>query len=468
VGRRRRSRLVAVVGASLLLVLCTACQSWAQYMGNPALNGNDAGETILGTANVARLHQVETFPAGGTFQASNPAQFSAVVSGSTLYTGSMDGRLVADSIDGTTNCSGAPKVCQPLWTASIPGMDSTGSPLVSANVVYETFYQISGSSGELAAFDANGTTNCSGSPKVCQPLWTADVYSPIGVNVDGGRLFVNTLTTAPSPALEAFDANGTTNCSGTPKVCQPLWTAPLHSFGVPSIADGRVYVAQWQSTPGAVADAYDEAGSTNCSGTPVICQPLFTVGLPAGASGSVDVSGGIGYVETLGSTVPYVEQLLAFDATGVAGCSGSPAVCQPLWTATLPGPAWFATPAVAGGRVYVTDGIGDQPAVLDVFDAAGVAGCSGTPVVCQPLMTTTPLGSGNQLGSPTVSNGLVFAHGAAFDANGVQGCTGSAPAVCSPLWSTSTPSSATTPAISIGTLFLGGDDGAIHAYQLAP
>ncbi len=36
-------------------------------MGNPALNGNDAGENTIGAANVARLHQVETFPAGGTF-----------------------------------------------------------------------------------------------------------------------------------------------------------------------------------------------------------------------------------------------------------------------------------------------------------------------------------------------------------------------------------------------------------------
>ena len=75
-------------------------------MGNPALNGNDTGENLIGAANVARLHQVEAFPAGGTFNGSHPAQFSAVVSGSTLYTGSMDGRLVVASIDGTTNCSG--------------------------------------------------------------------------------------------------------------------------------------------------------------------------------------------------------------------------------------------------------------------------------------------------------------------------------------------------------------------------
>ncbi len=460
-----------MVGAALLLAMCTACQSWTQYMGNPALNGNDSGENIIGAANLARLHQVETFPAGGIYNRAESRQTSAVVSGSTLYAGSLDGHLIAASTDGQTGCAGTPKVCQPLWTASVAGMDSAGTPLVSGNTVYETFSLESGDVGELAAFDATGTTNCSGSPKVCQPLWTADVYSPLGVNVDGGHLFVNTLTRAPSPALEAFDATGTTNCSGTPKVCQPLWSAPINAFGVPSIADGRVYVAQWQSTPGAVAAAYDEAGTTNCSGTPVVCQPLFTVALPGGATGSVDVSGGVGYLETLAPPVPpsanIIPQLVAFDAAGVTGCSGSPAVCQPLWTATLPSEIWFSTPAVAGGRVYVTSADSSPGFVLDAFDAAGAAGCGGSPVVCQPLMTTAPQSGGDVLGSPLVSNGLVFVHGAAFDANGVQGCAGSAPAVCSPLWSSGTAASATNPAISLGTLFLGGDDGAVHAYQLS-
>ena len=459
-----------MVGAAVLLVMCTACQSWTQYMGNPALNGNDAGENTIGAANVAKLHQIETFPAGSAFNGSDGVLFDTVVSGSTLYTGALGGHLVAASTDGSTGCSGTPKVCQPLWTASVSGMDSAGSPLVANGVVYETFLQAAGSSGELAAFDATGTTNCSGSPKVCQPLWTADVYSAHGVNIDGGRLFVDTLASPTTGALEAFDATGTTNCSGSPKVCQPLWTAPFWSYSVPSVANGRVYAAHWQSTPGAVAAAFDEAGSTNCSGVPVVCQPLFTVALPAGSTGSVDVSGGVGYLETLAPAVPPnvqpITQLVAFDAGGATNCSGSPAVCQPLWSATLSGSAWFSTPALAGGRVYTTSLAGSSDFELEAFDAAGSSGCSGTPVVCQPLTTSTPLASGAQLGSPTVSNGLVFVHGAAFDANGVQGCTGSAPAVCSPLWSSGTAASATTPAISIGTLFLGGDDGAIHAYQL--
>ena len=45
--------------------------------------------------------------------------------------------------------------------------------------------------------------------------------------------------------ISAFDANGATNCSGTPKVCQPLWTsAPSAGFdSSPSIANGVVYAS---------------------------------------------------------------------------------------------------------------------------------------------------------------------------------------------------------------------------------
>ena len=44
--------------------------------------------------------------------------------------------------------------------------------------------------------------------------------------------------------------------------------------------------------------------------------------------------------------------LSAFDAAGSTGCSGSPMVCTPLWTATTGGPI-VASPAVANNVVYV-------------------------------------------------------------------------------------------------------------------
>lgn len=52
------------------------------------------------------------------------------------------------------------------------------------------------------------------------------------------------------------------------------------------------------------------------------------------------------------------------------------------WTATL-GSAGrtLATPVVSSSGTLVTVGEGR----LQAFDAAGVAGCSGVPVLCQPL-----------------------------------------------------------------------------------
>jgi hypothetical protein len=49
----------------------------------------------------------------------------------------------------------------------------------------------------------------------------------------------------PVGLLRAFDASGTTNCSGTPKVCTPVWTndnlfAPIQSS--PAVANGYVYI----------------------------------------------------------------------------------------------------------------------------------------------------------------------------------------------------------------------------------
>ena len=43
----------------------------------------------------------------------------------------------------------------------------------------------------------------------------------------------------------AFDTNGKANCSGTPAVCNPLWTGPTGTGldGPPTIANGKVYLS---------------------------------------------------------------------------------------------------------------------------------------------------------------------------------------------------------------------------------
>ena len=91
---------------------------------------------------------------------------------------------------------------------------------------------------------AAGQTSCAGSPKVCSPLWTSNtaaqpvISSPAVVN---GRVFIGPVSTANH--LTAFDAAGVTNCSGTPTLCAPVWSADLGSTirSSPAVAGGMVY-----------------------------------------------------------------------------------------------------------------------------------------------------------------------------------------------------------------------------------
>jgi hypothetical protein len=449
----RRWTTIAI--AAMTVLLAAGCQPWTQFMGNPGLNGNDAGETAIGPSNVASLQQEYTIalPAG------SKVVISPVTSGGDVFAGTDKGQLVVASAGGT-GCSGSPKVCQPLWTASLSGFDTASPPVVSGGMVYEALSNGSSGAGELVAYDANGSTNCSGTPKTCLPLWAAPATSVAGPNVDGGRVFIADVVTQQ---LEAFDAAGVTGCSGAPtRTCAPEWSASIHSFAVPSVANGRVYVPTFQTSPAYVA-AYDEAGSTGCSGSPVVCQPLFTVPLPSSTTGSVDVSNGVGYVETEASW-PTNSQLVAFDAAGVTGCSGSPLVCQPEWTALLSGAAHFTTPAVANGRVYAASTA--NWGALDVFDAAGVTGCSGTPTVCSRLVTTPAATSAYTFGSPIVTNGLVIEMNAAYPATDTSGCSGGTPIVCAPLWTAPITPYISGAVVSYSTLFAAGSDSFIHAYEL--
>ncbi len=149
------------------------------------------------------------------------------------------GTLYAFSANGTTNCSGTPTTCLPLWSAAM-GTTSTQvppSPAVSGGVVYDE-----SADGTLYAFDA-GVTNCSGTPRTCTPLWTAALSA--GPQYGSSPAVANGIVYAPGGNLEAFDANGTTNCAGTPKTCTPLWSYNV-TVGVglssPSLANGLVFI----------------------------------------------------------------------------------------------------------------------------------------------------------------------------------------------------------------------------------
>ena len=369
--------------------------------------------------------------------------------------------MEAFDANGATGCSGSPNQCSPLWTAPLNAgvVDQRTAPAVANGVVYIASDPGPATGpnvpqGSLYAFDANGLTGCSGTPKVCQPLWSAPLntgdittWSPIVAN---GMVYLTgeqgpSLTQASTGAVEAFDASGVTNCSGTPKVCQPLWTSASDvGYSMPAVANGVLYTTGIEDT----LYAFSANGTSDCSGTPTTCSPLWTATLGTTALSDVSpvVSGGVVYDDSGEGN------LEAFDAGGVTNCSGTPMTCTPLWTATGAG-----LDAVANGILYDGDA---------AYDANGVTNCSGTPKTCAPLWTYSLTGAQ----SASVADGVVFISSGlcasacssdpgfgfeAFDASGVTNCSGT-PKVCNPLWTglTTSPQTGST-AIANGKVYVG-------------
>jgi outer membrane protein assembly factor BamB len=423
--------------------------------GYDAAHTGSSPDSAINAADAATLEQLFT----------SPGQFgSPVESNGVVYVGNESGNLDAFDADGVTNCSGTPNACSPLWTGSTAGGDLATGPAVANGVVYMD----SSSGSRLYAFDANGTTDCSGTPKVCQPLWTAAT-----ADGDSSVVLANGVVYVGGGRVEAFDANGVTNCSGTPRTCQPLWASSSSvGFSSPAVANGIVYTTGDDET----LYAFSAAGTTNCSGTPTTCIPLWTAAMdttPNDAPASPAVSNGVVYDQSFNG-------LFAFDASGVTNCAGSPKSCSPLWTAPDGSSGGFEqSPAVANGVVYVGGG------GVEAFDANGVVHCSGTPKVCNPMWTYNA--GLVQASSPSVANGLVFiGQGSvtgptagsftAFDAGGVTNCSGT-PKVCNPLWAVPTNEPAMSETVVANGKIFGTDinadpfvgaEGALNAWVLPP
>jgi outer membrane protein assembly factor BamB len=360
---------------------------WSQFHFDAAHSGFNPYENVIGPSNVSGLKTAWTAAPGIGSVGTSPA-----VAGGVVYVGSASTfKLYAFSAAGTTGCSGTPKTCQPLWTAATGGI-ALSSPAVAGGVVY-----FPSADGHFYAFSAAGTTGCSGTPKTCQPLWTAAIAS-VGQGfsspaVAGGVVYVNAATT-----LYAFSATGTTGCSGTPKVCTPLWTATgAGGVSPPAVAGGVVYAGVGDGN----LYAFSVADTTGCSGTPPnrTCTPLWIGNTSGGDIGAPPaVVGGVVYAGS-GNT----GKLYAFSAAaGSTHCSGTPKTCTPLWTAA--GAGGVSSPAVANGVVY--NGAAGK---VYGFSAGGTTGCSGTPPnrTCTPLWTAAT-GGNTTYSSPAVANGKVY------------------------------------------------------------
>jgi outer membrane protein assembly factor BamB len=245
------------------------------------------------------------------FNSNGGSLSSAAVANGLVFVGDEDSSLNAYDAAGLQNCFDSPTVCNPRWHATFADIVNS-SPAVSGGVVYVL------TAGELYAFDAAGNANCVNGT-AC-PLWTAQAFGDSSPAISNGIVHV-----ASNNQLLAFDAAGTTNCSGTPKTCQPLWTATLGGSitSSPAVANGVVYIGSLDHK----LYAFDAAGVTNC--TNVSCSPLWTATAGDTISSSPAVANGVVYIGSEDNN------MYAFDAAGSQGCANS--VCTPLFTATTQG-----------------------------------------------------------------------------------------------------------------------------------
>jgi hypothetical protein len=424
---------------------------WSQLGHGPDRTGYQPDETTIGPGNVGSLTAARTYATGGSpspplivdgilyadrgnqlqaFDATGMTDCStAPVKCTPLWTAAtayFDGMAIANGevfvtdgegvqafdAAGSTDCSGTPAVCSPLWATSThedtgpafaPG---SGSPVVANGVLYVPGYgdglALASGGAYVSAFDAAGSTDCTGSPKVCVPMWTTTGLPTSAGNAGSPSISDGVLYIA-NGTLFAFDAAGSTDCSGTPTVCKPLWTASTSggpTYGAPSVANGTVFVSSWYGT----LYAFDAAGSTNCSTAADVttCTPLWTATGLGSIGGTPAVANGVVYVAPEGGT------LYAFDAAGSTNCSGAVTAktCAPLWVSEAGGTGYAtgSSPAVANGVVYFSSTNGGTYG----YDAAGTTNCTTAKGVttCAPLWSAVSGFIGG--GSPAVVNGVVY------------------------------------------------------------
>ncbi len=428
--RCRRYTIVLMVALVVVLAGC----DWPQFRGGPQHTGASGDPSIDANTLTSKVG-LRWYGSMDNNSATSPTLANGVV-----YTGGGNGSLYAFDATGK-GCSGTPITCDPLWVGH------TNATIITAPAVADGVVYVSTFGGALYAFDASGGAGCvvTFGLKSCPPLWIADMdshfeSSPVVAN---GVVYVG----SNNNNLYAFDAAGVTGCTGTsPRLCKPLWSAPtgLWVESSPAVADGVVYVGSFDNK----LYAFDALGTTNCSGTPKTCLPLWTA--PTGASifSSPAVADGVVYV---GSDD---KKLYAFDAAGVSNCSGMPTTCAPLWTATM-GDYVESSPAVANGVVYV----GSDDHNLYAFDAKGNTNCAGTPTTCSPLWTAVTGGSvfsSPAVAHGIVYVGSYDGHLYAFDGAGVAKCSGSPQRQCSPIWSAPMKDGvAASPAIGHGWIYAG-------------
>jgi hypothetical protein len=397
----------------LLVVVLGGC-TWPMARYDPARSGHNPFESTINLDNVGQLGLV----AGVSLV--NPGE--PVVAHGKLYVADQPSNTTADVHAYDANCTTR---CRVKFAA--PGTE----PALDRNILFAR------DRGEVVAYDAHGQERCGGTPIVCAPLWRAVPPPPPGEGTAAGIedyvvvgdvliaqvKHVTLHTGFAGLFVVAFDARGIDNCTTSePRVCSPLWSVPT-GFTFEFFTRRLAFTAGHAIVVGVLAQkigAFDARGVVWSATGPYDSNPLAADGLvwaPRSRSNEVD----------------------AFDAAGVRGCTGSPPLCMPRRTAVVP--ARVTGLAAADGMVYV----GAADGRLYVFDAKGNDGCTGTPLRCAPLWSAIVFANAD-VRDPTIAGGVVFAPSgepglsAAFDARGEFGCGGT-PKECGRLGSGGGPNS---------------------------
>ena len=457
-----RTRASTILVAAVVLV-ASACQQWPSMRGDNANTAFNASENVLSLADAGSVGQLFSADLGVVADGWQ----TPVVSGSQIFAPAA-GALAAFDLNGASGCSGTPTTCQPLWRGDVDGNTIATSATATGTNVYVVAGDGSGNR-TLYAFDVRGEAGCGGAPRWCQPLWTATNVSWAPPVIVGSTLYAAT----GDGRIAAYDASGTNGCGATPKVCSPLWRTAYDGAADSSpvaVANGTLFA----TTFGGEIRAYDAAGVEGCSGVPATCLPRWvgeTGGEPSAWPTSPVVSGGRVYVamDQYDWEAPPGETrtvVTGFALDGGSGCVGDPGPrrrCQPEWSAIVDGTTGSDEIAAAYDSVYVQTYLGTWPSTSSQLVAIDQDDPACTPGPCDATWRA-PLATASGLASPIVANGVVYADRAgstaALDAHGVLGCGGT-PTTCTPTTFVSYPDLHSTGwSVSNGKLAIITNDGA--------
>jgi outer membrane protein assembly factor BamB len=311
-----------------------------------------------------------------------------------------------------------------VWSAPLPeGTSAPQGPLVARGRVFVTADAATGGPSVLTAYDADDGTQ----------LWSRSVpgipevpdFSPdLRITTAGDVVVLTAAFSSDFGGLEALDA-------ATGEV---LWSTPARlAAGEPVVQRGVVYAwyLSLDTYRGGLA-AFDlETGEVLWRSPDVSQQPLHA-----------SAQGGRLYA-TVG------EEMQVFDAAGIENCTGEPTICQPVWTATVPGGGSYRPPVLAAGTAFVL--------AQDTVMAFPADGC-GSPT-CQPVWTAA--GAPWPAGAAVADGTLFVPHGGAIAAYPAAGCGAT---TCAARWTA--PDATGTPAVANGVVYASGGD-RLHAFAAA-